>query len=175
MLCTNLESACDEHEHLYKHQVSGYPLHLPPSQWKWTFYCSVVWGKISNEAATKSSNVPSGASDPSGSFRTTIEGTGRQQTARTLIFEEGVMHAEDQWSVTVYGLLPLQPEDLEQLSIVCCRAKSYIHFKYREYSYYFQMITHDESRLQSGLLTKVRQTCTLSVPCCSVMKQPFHV
>ncbi|GFV91424.1 hypothetical protein TNCV_899411 [Trichonephila clavipes] len=37
------------------------------------------------------------------------------------------------------------------------------------------MIPHDVSRLHSGFLTKLRQTCTLPVPCCSVMKQPFHV
>ncbi|GFQ71853.1 hypothetical protein TNCT_643471 [Trichonephila clavata] len=38
-----------------------------------------------------------------------------------------------------------------------------------------QFITHDVSRLHRGLLIKVRQTCTLPVPYCPVMKQPFHI
>ncbi|GFS90911.1 hypothetical protein TNCV_3027601 [Trichonephila clavipes] len=77
--------------------------------------------------------------------------------------------------VTVRALFPLQPEDLKQLSIVYFRAKLYIRFMYRECSYYSQMSIHDVSRLQKGLLSKVRQTCTLPVPFSSVMKQSFHV
>ncbi|GFV88974.1 DUF4817 domain-containing protein [Trichonephila clavipes] len=111
-----------------------------------------------------------------GFFRATIEGTGRRRIARTPIFEEGVLHAVDQTSGTsVRALLLLQPEDLQQLSIVYCRVQPCILFMYRECSHYSQMIPHDVSRLHSGFLTKLRQTCTLSVPCCSVMKQPFHV
>ncbi|GFT08897.1 uncharacterized protein TNCV_4104141 [Trichonephila clavipes] len=55
-------------------------------------------GKVSNEAATESSNVCSGASKPgrTWSFRATIEGSGRRRIARTPIFEGGVLHAVDQ-------------------------------------------------------------------------------
>ncbi|GFY29703.1 hypothetical protein TNCV_1812821 [Trichonephila clavipes] len=61
-------TVCDEHELLYEHQVSGYSLHLQPSQQKWMCYCSVVWEKLSKEAATESSNVCSGASEPGGTL-----------------------------------------------------------------------------------------------------------
>ncbi|GFU56141.1 hypothetical protein TNCV_712031 [Trichonephila clavipes] len=74
--------ACDEHESLCERQVGGYPLYLRPSQLKWTCCCSVVWRKISNEAATESSNVHSGATGfvhqnpaENGSFRATIDDT----------------------------------------------------------------------------------------------------
>ncbi|GFW53641.1 hypothetical protein TNCV_4815421 [Trichonephila clavipes] len=73
--------------------------------------------------------------------------------------------------IAVYRSLPFQPEDLEQLAIVYCRAKPYIRFMHRECGYYNQMIARDVSRLHSG---KVRQTCTLPVPC-SVTKQAFHM
>ncbi|GFT63644.1 hypothetical protein TNCV_870811 [Trichonephila clavipes] len=56
--------ACDEHESLHESRVSGYPLHLRHRKRKWTCCCSIVWGKISNEVATESSNVPSDASEP---------------------------------------------------------------------------------------------------------------
>ncbi|GFW06308.1 transposable element Tcb2 transposase [Trichonephila clavipes] len=62
------ETACDEHESLYERRVDGYPLHLRPSQRKWTCCCSFVWGKISDEAATESSNVRSGASELGGTW-----------------------------------------------------------------------------------------------------------
>ncbi|GFR14782.1 hypothetical protein TNCT_713831 [Trichonephila clavata] len=35
------------------------------------------------------------------------------------------------------------------------------------------MITHDASCLRSGLSTKVRQICTLPVPCCSPIEATF--
>ncbi|GFV28720.1 hypothetical protein TNCV_3986701 [Trichonephila clavipes] len=74
----------------------------------------------------------------------------------------------------MYGFLPLQPENLEQMSSVYCKAKPYIRFMYRECSYYSQMIIRDVSRLHSDLI-KVRQTCILPVPYCFVMKQSFHL
>lgn len=36
----------------------------------------------------------------------------------------------------------LQKEDLDKLSIMYCRAKPYILFIYREFSYYNKMIAH---------------------------------
>ncbi|GFT23558.1 hypothetical protein TNCV_3510611 [Trichonephila clavipes] len=48
---------------LYERRVGGYPLHLRPRQRKWTC-CRVVWKKVTNEAATESSNVESSASKP---------------------------------------------------------------------------------------------------------------
>ena len=104
------------------------------------------------------------------SFRDTIEGTGRPGSARTSIFEE-----LSEIMVPVYGHFPLQPKDLEQLSIGFCRANSYTRFMHRECSYDSQMITHDSSHLYCGLLTKVQQTCTLPGSCCTVMKPPLHV
>ncbi|GFW80389.1 hypothetical protein TNCV_2945211 [Trichonephila clavipes] len=61
-------TACDEHESLYECRVGEYPLHLLPSQRKWAFCCSVVWGRISNEVATESSNVRSGVLEPRGTW-----------------------------------------------------------------------------------------------------------
>ncbi|GFX34482.1 uncharacterized protein TNCV_3657201 [Trichonephila clavipes] len=61
-------TACDEHESLYEHRVGGHPLPLRPSQRKWTYCCLVVWGKIFNEVAIDTSNVPSGASEPGGTW-----------------------------------------------------------------------------------------------------------
>ncbi|GFX54444.1 hypothetical protein TNCV_2593781 [Trichonephila clavipes] len=34
--------------------------------------------------------------------------------------------------IPVYGCMSMQPEDLEQLSIVYCRGDPYVHFMYRE-------------------------------------------
>ncbi|GFW21373.1 hypothetical protein TNCV_1531981 [Trichonephila clavipes] len=56
-------TACDEHESLYERRICGYPFHLLPSQRKWKCCCSVVWGKISNEVATESSNFCWSASE----------------------------------------------------------------------------------------------------------------
>ena len=82
------------------------------------------------------------------------------------------------WSeilIPIYRRLPLQPEELKKLSIVYYRANFYISFIYTECSYYHQ-ITHHVSCLHSDLLTKVWQTCTLPVPCCSYSKEAtFHV
>ena len=77
--------------------------------------------------------------------------------------------------VPVNGRLTLQLEDFEQMSSVSGRANLYIHFMHRECSYYSQIITHNVLHFYNGSLTKVRQTYILSVPCCSVMKQLFHV
>ncbi|GFX90892.1 hypothetical protein TNCV_3167231 [Trichonephila clavipes] len=61
-------TACNEYESLYEHRVVGYPLHLRPIERKWMYRYSVVWGKISNETATESSNVHLGASEPGGTW-----------------------------------------------------------------------------------------------------------
>ena len=53
---------------------------------------------------------------------------------------------------SVYELLLIQREDLEQLLIVYCRARPYIRFTNKECSYYSQIITHDILRLHSSLL-----------------------
>ncbi|GFV84078.1 hypothetical protein TNCV_3037401 [Trichonephila clavipes] len=72
-------------------------IHFIYRQRKWTFCSSVVWGKISNVAATESSYIRSGASELAvhGSFRVTIEGIGWPRTARTPVFEDE-LHAVDQ-------------------------------------------------------------------------------
>ena len=51
--------------------------------------------------------------------------------------------------VPEFERLPLQPEDLEQLSIVYCRPKPYNHFMFKECNYYSQMISHDVPCLNS--------------------------
>ncbi|GFV01798.1 uncharacterized protein TNCV_2550521 [Trichonephila clavipes] len=66
-----------------------------------------------------------------------------------------------------------QPEDLQQLSIVYCRVQPLHPFHVQRVHSLQPDDPHDVSRLHSGFLTKLRQTCTLPVPCCSVMKQPF--
>ncbi|GFT26645.1 hypothetical protein TNCV_3604521 [Trichonephila clavipes] len=76
-------------------------------------------------------------------------------------------------SVILYGRLPLQPEDLEQLSIVDCRANPYIRFMCKEYSYYRHMIPHDVLHLHSGLLKPLCKYNT-SMPCCSMRKQYYN-
>ena len=78
-------------------------------------------------------------------------------------------------SVRVDGGLHVQPESLKKLPIVYFRGKPYIRFMFKECKCYSQIIIHDLLLLHSDLLTKAGQTCTLQVPCCSVMKQPFHV
>ncbi|GFW26781.1 hypothetical protein TNCV_2851711 [Trichonephila clavipes] len=60
--------ACDEHESSYEPQVFGYPVQLRHCERKWTICASIVWGKISNEAATESSNARSGASELEGTI-----------------------------------------------------------------------------------------------------------
>ncbi|GFX98880.1 DUF4817 domain-containing protein [Trichonephila clavipes] len=110
-----------------------------------------------------------------GSFRATIEGTGRRRIARTPIFEEGVLHAVDQTPGT----------SVRAHAASTGRSPTTIHRVLQGaalHPFHVQRVQslqpddpHDVSRLHSGFLTKLRQTCTLPVPCCSVMKQPFHV
>ena len=70
--------------------------------------------------------------------------------------------------VPVYRSLQLQKQDLGQH---CILQGEPLHLFYTQtVKFSRQMITHETSRLNSGLLTKVRQTCTLSVSCFSVMK-----
>ena len=57
-------TAGSEHELLYERRVGRHPLHLRPSQRNWTCCYSVAWRKISNGAATKSTNVRSGVTEP---------------------------------------------------------------------------------------------------------------
>ncbi|GFX61163.1 uncharacterized protein TNCV_4565581 [Trichonephila clavipes] len=80
-----------------------------------------------------------------GSFRTTIEGTERRKQHEHPHSKRLYCMLWREIPVSVYGRLPLQPKDLEQLSIVYCRVKPYFHFMYRECSYYNQMIIHDVS------------------------------
>ncbi|GFV27285.1 uncharacterized protein TNCV_105981 [Trichonephila clavipes] len=111
-----------------------------------------------------------------GSFRATIEGTGRRRIARTPIFEEGVLYAVDQTPGTSVRAIAASTRKISNNYPSCTAGCSLASlFMYRECIHYSQMIPHDVSRLHSGFLTKLRQTCTLPVPCCSVMKQPFHV
>ncbi|GFV01340.1 general transcription factor II-I repeat domain-containing protein 2B [Trichonephila clavipes] len=110
-----------------------------------------------------------------GSFRAAIEGTGRRRIARTPIFEEGVLHAVDQTPGT----------SVRALAASTGRSPTTIHrvlqgaalhpFQVQRVQSLQPDDPHDVPRLHSGFLTKLRQTCTLPVPCCSVMKQPFHV
>ncbi|GFV47601.1 DUF4817 domain-containing protein [Trichonephila clavipes] len=111
-----------------------------------------------------------------GSFRATIEGTGRRRIARTPILEEGVLHAVDQTPGT----------SVRALAASTGRSPTTIHHVLQGATLHpfhvqrVQSLQPDDpprrvSRLLSGFLTKLRQTCTLPGPCCSVMKQPFHV
>ncbi|GFW72248.1 hypothetical protein TNCV_702851 [Trichonephila clavipes] len=61
-------TACDDHESVYESQVGGYPLQLRPCQRKWMCCSSIEWGKVSNEAATESSNVRSDTSESCGTW-----------------------------------------------------------------------------------------------------------
>ncbi|GFW16939.1 hypothetical protein TNCV_2760671 [Trichonephila clavipes] len=164
---TNLEilPACDEHESIYKCRVSGFPLHLRHSQRKWTFCYSIVWGKISNEVTTESSKVHLSASEH-GCFRTAIETTRVLQTAPTPIFEEGALHIVDRNQSTSVLSLAVSI----QRSRVTVHRAAYFRFMYRECSYYSQKIIQNESSFRRGLLTEVRKTYNLSIPCYSVMK-----
>ncbi|GFU12033.1 hypothetical protein TNCV_2095101 [Trichonephila clavipes] len=92
--------------------------------------CSVVRGKASNEAATESSNFCSVASEP-----------GVMDLSEPRLKVLGGL--EDPylkkvccmlWTkipIPVHEELPLQPEHLEQLSLVYCKTKPYIHFMHR--------------------------------------------
>ncbi|GFU69550.1 DUF4817 domain-containing protein [Trichonephila clavipes] len=104
-----------------------------------------------------------------GSFRATIEGTGWRRIART-IFEEGVLHPVDQTPGT----------SVRALAASAGRSPTTIHPVLQGaalHPFHVQRVQslqpddpHDVSCLHSGFLTKLRQTCTLPVPCCSVMK-----
>ena len=60
--------ACVKCELLYECLVGRHSLHLWPCQQKWTCRCSVVWGKIANKMAIKSSNVCSNTSELGGTW-----------------------------------------------------------------------------------------------------------
>lgn len=92
------------------------------SQCKWTRCCSVISGMISNEREIKSTNVPSGISEPYGTWILHRTSGGREITNAHI----------RKWSISycrpVYWNLPLPPENLDKLFGAFIRASPYFSF-----------------------------------------------